>query len=47
MPLMALVAVDGILKTPQSYSMQTGMREGGGAWIERNDLTFIKNGKKE
>ena len=47
MPLMALVAVDGILKTPQSYSMQTGMREGGGAWIERNDLAFIKNGKKE
>lgn len=47
MPLMALVAVDGILKTPQGYSMQTCNRENGGEWIHRNDLTFIKNGKKE
>ncbi len=47
MPLMALVAVDGILKTPQSYSMQTCSRENGGEWIHRNELAFIKNGKKE
>lgn len=47
MPLMALVAVDGMLKSPESFSMQTGNREGGGAWIDRNDLAFIKNGKKE
>lgn len=47
MPLMALVAVDGMLKTPQSYSMQTCNREDGGEWIHRNELAFIKNGKKE
>ncbi|MBP1544642.1 MAG: helix-turn-helix transcriptional regulator [Oscillospiraceae bacterium] len=47
MPLMVLVAVDGMLKTPQNYSMQTCSREGGGEWIHRNELAFIKNGKKE
>ena len=47
MPLMAFVALDGMLKAPQSYSYQTGMREGGGEWIHRNELAFIKNGKKE
>lgn len=46
-PMMALVAVDGMLKSPENYSMQTGMRQNGGAWIDRNDLAFIKNGKKE
>lgn len=46
MPLMALVAIDGILKSPQGYAMQTGSREDGGAWIDRNDLAFIKNGKR-
>lgn len=42
--LMLLVAADGVLKTPLSYTMQCRNRNGD-AWVKREDLEFLAHKK--